>query len=100
MKIAFVSTIRSPWGGSEELWAACAEAAIGENKIAISAIDCGELSPKVKRLLEQGAWLDLRIGTIDADLPAWMRLYKRLLRAYGKMMGIPFASLFKCRPDI
>jgi glycosyltransferase involved in cell wall biosynthesis len=100
MTIAFVSTIRSPWGGSEELWAACAELAIRDHTVVISAMDCGELSPKVNRLLEHGARLDLRIGTIRGGLPAWKRVYLRLLRMYGKTLGNPFAGLEKYRPDI
>jgi glycosyltransferase involved in cell wall biosynthesis len=100
MTIAFVSTIRSSWGGSEELWAACAEAAMRDHTVVISAMDCGELSPRVKRLVEQGARLDLRIGAIEKDLPAWKRVYKWLQRVYGKTLGNPFAGLSKYRPDI
>lgn len=100
MTIAFISTIRSSWGGSEELWAACAEAGIHKNEVVISALDTGELAPKIKQLLEDGAKLDLRIGAISAELPLWKRLYKRGLRIYRKTLGNPFAPLFKYRPDI
>jgi glycosyltransferase involved in cell wall biosynthesis len=100
MTIAFVSTIRSSWGGSEELWVACAEAALDENEVVISAMDCGELSPRVKRLIERGAKIDLRIGAIPRGLPLWERIYKRLLRVYGKTFGNPFARLVRYRPEI
>jgi L-malate glycosyltransferase len=100
MTIAFVSTIRSPWGGSEELWAACAELAIRDHTVVISAMDCGELSPKVKRLVEHGAGLDLRIGAIPDGLPAHIRAIRRIRRIYRRTLGNPFDALFQYRPDI
>lgn len=100
MVIAFVSTIRSNWGGSEELWAACADAAIKANTVVISAMDCGTLSSRVKRLVEHGARLELRIGTIGPGLPAIVGVYKRLCRIYSKILGNPFAGLSPYRPDI
>ncbi len=100
MTIAFVSTIRSPWGGSEELWAACADAALQSNLVVISAMDCGTISAKVRRLVDQGAKLDLRIGAIPNDLPMWQKIYRRFLRVYRNTLGNPYEALIAYRPDI
>lgn len=101
MTIAFVSIIREPWGGSEELWyASAAEALSSGHRVIISAFDCGFISSKTKNLIDKGAIPDLRIGSItkNISLPAYFK--KRIKRAYQKKIGNPFSNLFKYKPDV
>ena len=63
-------------------------------------MDCGEISPRLRRLRELGAQVDRRIGSIPGDLPAWERVYRRIRRIYTKTVGNPFSGLFRSRPDI
>lgn len=101
MKIAIISTIRDVWGGSEELWAAFANKAINEgHEIIISKYDCGSLSDKIEKLVKKGATVDLRIGSIQKNLPTWKYIAKRFKRAYDKTAGNPFSTMYNYKPDI
>ncbi len=101
MKIAVISIIRAPWGGSEELWAAYASEAIKNgHEIIISIYDCGKLSDKTQMLVEKGAKIDLRIGTIQKKLSFWKYLMKRFRRIYDKIIGNSFSNLFKYHPNV
>jgi len=101
MVIAFISIIRDVWGGSEELWAACAkEALLKKHKVIISAYDCGVISSKTQELIDKGAILEKRIGTIRKEAGFLGYMQKRFLRIYQKTLGNPFHSLFKYEPSI
>lgn len=101
MIIAFVSIIRDSWGGSEELWAACANDALSNgHKVIISAYNCGKISKKTEELINKGALLHKRIGSIPKNLSLIPYAKKRILRAFQKTIGNPFYSLFKYKPDV
>lgn len=80
MRIVFLSTLKgTPWGGSEELWAAaCARAIDGGHPTLISRYEWPELPAKQARLRDAGATLSLRprrAGKIARlfPRPRWLR---------------------------
>ncbi len=85
MRLAFISTMAgAPWGGSEELWAASARAAMaGGHKVLISTFDWGSLPPQIEKLRREGAQVLLRpreqtrvqklLGAILPITPPWIR---------------------------
>ena len=62
MKITFVSTVfDSPWGGSEELWAQAADAALRDgHEVHLFLFRWPEMAPQVRALQAAGAHLHLR----------------------------------------
>jgi hypothetical protein len=80
MRIAFISFIKDPWGGSEELWAAAAEQAMKEGyEVIISAIKLNVPAPRFEALAEKGAKLQYRRGFIN---PVWTkkeRVFRKII---------------------
>jgi glycosyltransferase involved in cell wall biosynthesis len=91
MKIAIISTLKGgPWGGSEELWAAMAHAAIEHgHEVLISTLRWSEPHPKLISLRAHGAKLYYRPRLTTSKLG----------QLQGKVLS-PFRALFKQRPDI
>ena len=90
MKVAFISMLPLPWGGSEELWAAAAASALKaghEVGLWVYAVQAG--SPKVVALREAGAKVFTR-----RVLPGG-RFGKYLSPVFR-----PFAELPAFRPDV
>lgn len=79
MRLAFISTMAgSAWGGSEELWAAAARAALaGGHSVLISTFDWPTLPPQIVSLRAAGARVVLR-----------PRKPSRLQRLIGLMGGV------------
>jgi glycosyltransferase involved in cell wall biosynthesis len=101
MKIAFISIVKDPWGGSEELWARAAEEAMKSgHQVIVSAYDRGEVSPKFKALKDAGAELYLRRGYIRPGTPLYPRVFRKALNFALDRLFNPFAKLFLRQPDI
>src|SRR2546423_15193555 len=101
MKIAVISMIKEPWGGSEELWAAMADEALSTgHKVFLSALDCGSISPKVERLLGKGLQLNYRRGFIKAELSFMKRVIKKGSILLMNRILNPFRSVFDWSPDV
>ena len=50
-KIAYISFIKDPWGGSEHLWYLSAKEALSQNiKVIVSSIDVGEIANPLSEL--------------------------------------------------
>lgn len=101
MRIAFVSFIKDPWGGSEELWAAAAEQAMKEgHEVIISAIKLNVPAPKLEALRSKGAQLQFRRGFIN---PAWTRkerIVRKIIIFLKNSLQNPFHELFRASPDV
>lgn len=101
MKIAFISFIKDPWGGSEELWAAAAEAALKEgHQVVISAVKLNVPSPRFEALKEKGASVFYRRGFIN---PAWtrkQRIFHKVIIYLQNRISNPFSKVFREKPDI
>jgi L-malate glycosyltransferase len=101
MRIAFISIIRDPWGGSEELWAAAARQALKEgHDIYISAINRGVVSPQFNLLVTEGAKLYLRRGYIKPGTGLYKRVFKKALFFLLNKIINPYSALFRQNPDI
>ena len=101
MRIAFISFIKDPWGGSEELWAAAAEQAMKEgHEVIISAIKLNVPAPRFEALAEKGAKLQYRRGFIN---PAWTRkerIFRKIIIVLQNGILNPFHELFRTDPDV
>ena len=99
-KIAYISFIKDPWGGSEHLWYLSAKEAIANNiKVAVSSIDVGEIAPPLIELKAKGANLHLRRGFIN---PVWsrnLRLFHKIKYAILNFLFNPFNAVIKEKPD-
>ena len=93
MRLAFISTMAAaPWGGSEELWAASARAALaGGHKVLVSTFDWGSLPPQIESLRRDGAQLLLR--------PRRQTRVQRLLSAILPITPPWIHSLSRFEPD-
>lgn len=101
MRIAFISIVKDPWGGSEELWAQAASAAMKQgHEVLISAYDRGELSPRFRALEEMGATLFLRRGYIKPGTPLYPRVARKAWHFILNKLFNPFADLMRKDPDI
>lgn len=101
MRIAFVSFIKDPWGGSEELWAAAAEQAMNEgHEVIISAIKLNVAAPKLERLKSKGAILQFRRGFINPAWPRKERIVRKVLIFLKNSLQNPFHELFHAKPDV
>ncbi len=101
MKIAYISIIHEPWGGSEELWAVSAQRALQEgHEVLISAIDCQVLAPKMKALQDAGATIFLRRGYIKPGTPLLPRVRKKAINFVLNRLFNPYRSLFRQKPDV
>ncbi len=98
MRIAFVSLMDgSPWGGSEELWAAAAEAALSQgHEVMVSCYDWGEIPPRLQKLTAAGAKLVRR----PRELPARTMAGRGLRRLRSTVSTPrPFAAVDAFAPD-
>ncbi len=101
MKIAYISIIKDPWGGSEELWAASAKEAIkAGHKVTISAINIGEISSRFQELIDLGATHFLRRGFIKPGTPFKKRLSKKISNFILNQIFNPYMKIFSGNPDI
>jgi glycosyltransferase involved in cell wall biosynthesis len=101
MKIAFISIVKDPWGGSEELWAHAAREAMQEgHEVIISAYDRGSVSPRFKELTDAGAILYLRRGYIKPGTPLYPRVARKALNFALNKVFNPFRDVFRHKPDI
>lgn len=101
MKLAVISVIRSPWGGSEELWAALAEAALNDgHQLFLSAFDCGTVHPRMQQLTGKGLTVTYRKKVLTPGMPLLQRLW---IRGYyflqHRLQGV-FHKVLRHRPDI
>jgi glycosyltransferase involved in cell wall biosynthesis len=101
MKIAFISIVRDPWGGSEELWAKTAELALESgHSVFISAFNRPDISPKFLLLKSKGARLLLRRGYIKSGTGLYKRVAQKALNFLLNKIINPYTDLFKLNPDI
>ena len=101
MKIAFISFIKDPWGGSEELWAAAAEEALKKgHEVVISAVKLNVPSPKLEAFAKKGALVQYRRGFIN---PVWKqkeRIFRKIVIFGKNKIRNPFSELFATKPDM
>ena len=101
MKIAFISFIKDPWGGSEVLWAEAASDALNQgHEVVVSALRVAEPSKPLQMLEGRGAKILLRRGFIN---PAWnrrTRILNKIRIAVLDLISNPFAPVVREQPDV
>lgn len=101
MKIAFISFIKDPWGGSEVLWAEAAREALAQgHEVVISALRVAEPSKPLQALESKGAKILLRRGFIN---PAWdrrTRILHKIRIAILDLISNPFSPVVREQPDV
>ncbi|MEY4885266.1 MAG: hypothetical protein RL151_575 [Bacteroidota bacterium] len=101
MKIAFISFIKDPWGGSEVLWAEAAREALAQgHDVVISALRVAEPSKPLQALESKGAKILLRRGFIN---PAWnrrTRILHKIRIAILDLISNPFSPVVREQPDV
>ena len=101
MKIAFISFIKDPWGGSEVLWAEAAREALAQgHEVVISALRVAEPSKPLQALESKGAKILLRRGFIN---PAWnrrTRILHKIRIAILDLISNPFSAVVREHPDV
>lgn len=101
MKIAVISMIREPWGGSEELWYAMAKEALKQGHTIIHlSFDFPYLHPRLQELKEAGALLYQRPGYYEPGLSPRKKQVKMGINFIKKKLRNPFEQIFRHRPDI
>lgn len=102
MRIAVISMIHEPWGGSEEIWAAMAHEALSKNhQIIHSTLSPDPSHPKLESLLVKGMIQTKRRGLVAPGTKRIKRiLYKILFYGINKFISNPFNFIFKLQPDI
>ncbi|WP_336514098.1 glycosyltransferase [Pollutibacter soli] len=101
MKIAFISIVRDPWGGSEELWAKAAKLALDEkHEVFISFYKKNYLVPQLTALQNDGAQIIFRRGYIAYHTPLFNRVWKKAKNFLLNRIFNPYNSLFAKKPDL
>lgn len=90
MRIGVVSTMDGyPWGGSEELWAEAARAALRDRlSVGVSVNRWPSIPPGVARLSQEGAQVFSRLGP------------RSRVGRVARRFRSPFAALGRFRPDV
>jgi glycosyltransferase involved in cell wall biosynthesis len=102
MKIAVVSMIHEPWGGSEELWAAMAHNALDmKHEIFHSTLSPDPLHPKLSSLINRGMRQTKRRGLVSPGTKRIKRIfYKTIWFIVNKFISNPFSAVFNTKQDI
>jgi len=101
MKIAVISMIREPWGGSEELWFAMAKQAIAEGHTVMHmSFDFDTVHPRLRELQDMGALLFRRPGYFRPGLSPRAKAVRTLINFLKKKLRNPFLPMLRHNPDI
>jgi glycosyltransferase involved in cell wall biosynthesis len=101
MKIAIISMIREPWGGSEELWAAMAAKALQQgHTIAHSTFRFSQVADKEKQLIEKGLLHIPRRGFVAPGTAVPIRWLKKAWYLLLNKIDNPFSRLLATKPDL
>jgi hypothetical protein len=101
MKVGFVSIIKEPWGGSEELWAAAAhELHQKGNTVIVSAIGTESIAPKIQLLRDRGIAFFFRRGYIKPGIPVQERIAKKIALFLKNRVSNPYKKFFQQKPDV
>jgi glycosyltransferase involved in cell wall biosynthesis len=109
MKIAVISTMAdSPWGGSEELWAAMVNEALNESfDVAVSVYRWPSTPPKILELQQKGVQILQRPHPgLERPSKGINKLISKVIYYFHKIFYFnpaftsPFKNLFNLKPDV
>lgn len=100
-KIAYISFIKDPWGGSEHLWYLSALQAIEQGKeVVVSSMDVGQVAQPLRNLQDQGATLFFRRGFINPKWSRNVRILHKIKYALLDAFFNPFQPIIQQKPDV
>jgi glycosyltransferase involved in cell wall biosynthesis len=100
MKIAVISMIREPWGGSEALWADMAAEALKQHDNVIhSTFDFQQTPPQEKLLIQAGLQHTTRRGFIRPGTSREKRILQKMINYFLDSLQNPFHAIVKFQPD-
>lgn len=100
-KIAYISFIKDPWGGSEQLWYLSAKEAQAKGiKVVVSSVDVGQVAEPFKELVRNGAKHYLRRGFINPNWKRNVRIFHKIKYAALNLLFNPFNPIIKEKPDV
>lgn len=95
MKIGFVSIVREPWGGSEELWAEAALHLLAEgHEVYVSILHHDRKAPRLAELEVAGARIVYRKGFIQPGLPFNKRAPRKVWNFVSERLRNPYLDFF------
>jgi glycosyltransferase involved in cell wall biosynthesis len=101
MRIAYISFIKEPWGGSEELWASSAELALKEgHEVIISAVKLDLPSPRFEEFSRKGAKVLYRRGFINPKWNKRVRVFRKIILFLMDRISNPYREVFREKPDV
>ncbi|RXK86809.1 glycosyltransferase [Filimonas effusa] len=101
MTIAVISMIRTPWGGSEELWYEMAKAALAKGiKLVHLSYETKTVHPKIKELQQLGMKEIVRPGYVNAQASPIVRFLQIGVNFIRKKLTNPYAAVFRYQPAI
>ncbi|RYZ21523.1 MAG: glycosyltransferase [Chitinophagaceae bacterium] len=101
MKIGFVSIVREPWGGSEELWAEAALALLKKgHEVYISILRHDRTAPRLLQLREAGAQIVYRKGFIKPGLPFKQRAPRKVWNFFSEQVRNPYQPFLALPLDV
>lgn len=100
MKIAIISMIREPWGGSEEIWADMTRELLKDGHTVIhSTFAFPVLAPRENELIAQGLQHIPRRGWIAPGTPALKRIFTKFIYRLQDLVENPFEPVLSRKPD-
>lgn len=101
MKIAIISVIRDPWGGSEEIWYDMAKVALGKQYTVMHlAYEHPDMHFKKLELISKGLISYERPGYIRPKSNSISFFFQLVINFMRKKIKNPFNFLLKHKPDI
>lgn len=101
MRIGFISIVREPWGGSEELWAVAAlELRASGHEVYISILRHERTAPRLQQLIDAGCTVVYRKGFIRPGLPFKKRVPKKAWNFVSEKIQNPYQPFFKIGLDV
>ncbi|GAB4092304.1 glycosyltransferase family 4 protein [Flaviaesturariibacter terrae] len=101
MKVGFVSIVREPWGGSEELWAEAALQLLQQgHEVFVSILHHDRMAPRLIQLGDAGAKIIYRKGFIKPGLPFKKRAPRKLWNFVSERVRNPYQAFFALPLDV
>ncbi|RYY90214.1 MAG: glycosyltransferase [Chitinophagaceae bacterium] len=101
MKIGFVSIVREPWGGSEELWSLGAMELLRRgHQVYISIFNHSQPAKRLLQLKNAGATIHYRKGLVPPGLSFRSRAPRKAWNLLSERFRNPYASFFSLDLDL
>jgi glycosyltransferase involved in cell wall biosynthesis len=101
MKIAVISMIRDPWGGSEELWYEMAKEALQQgHSVSHLSYALTDVHPKIKELISLGMQEYKRPSFYSSSANSLVKLLEKVIFYFKKRANRSIHNIFANKPDV